>query len=248
MAIEHESSVLTPRLDISRLVSSDGHMAADMNHGGEISISSEFNHEKLSSAKAILPGDSGPSIPQLLHRVSNEANQCLNIILSQFDPFRFLSEHVTGAFRRSFNVHCSVITGVKYAEFVAEKHRAKLTLQRKAWRRRILGGEEPTFGAQRRSLAAISCQPRDTTVHRATLRASANSRIFVITSGPSTRSGSLAAPSRSSRAARAPPSASRLPCRVLFPPPPTSLLSTAIGARHEEGRSNNIECRVVWSL
>ncbi|URD82236.1 HEAT repeat family protein [Musa troglodytarum] len=150
MAIEHESSVLTPRLDISRLVSSDGHMAADMNHGGEISISSEFNHEKLSSAKAILPGDSGPSIPQLLHRicnindvnsssekqdalqqlvevslkndtsvwtkksemedsieivtekllhvtkdvvakVSNEANQCLNIILSQFDPFRFLS-------------------------------------------------------------------------------------------------------------------------------------------------------------
>ncbi|URD82232.1 HEAT repeat family protein [Musa troglodytarum] len=219
MAIEHESSVLTPRLDISRLVSSDGHMAADMNHGGEISISSEFNHEKLSSAKAILPGDSGPSIPQLLHRksemedsieivtekllhvtkdvvakVSNEANQCLNIILSQFDPFRFLSEHVTGAFRRSFNVHCSVITGVKYAEFVAEKHRAKLTLQRKAWRRRILGGEEPTFGAQRRSLAAISCQPRDTTVHRATLRASANSRIFVITSGPSTRSGSLAAP------------------------------------------------------
>lgn len=137
---------------------------------------------------------------------------------------------------------------VKYAEFVAEKHRAKLSLHRKAWRRRILGGEEPTFGAQRRSLEAISCQPRDTTVHRATLRASANSRIFVTTSGPSTTSGSLAAPSRSSRAARAPPSASRLPCRVLFPPPPTSLLSTAIGARHEEERSNNIEGRVVWSL
>ncbi|KAJ8510755.1 hypothetical protein OPV22_001189 [Ensete ventricosum] len=185
MAMEHESCVVTPRLDISRLVSSDGHKFADMNHGGEISISSEFNHEKLSSAKAILPGDSGPSIPQLLHRicnnndvnsssekqdalqqlvevslkndtsvwtkyfnqiltavlevlddsdpsvrelalslvvrmlnnqksemedsieivtekllhvtkdvvpkVSSEANQCLNIILSQFDPFRFLS-------------------------------------------------------------------------------------------------------------------------------------------------------------
>ncbi|RZR82630.1 hypothetical protein BHM03_00009085 [Ensete ventricosum] len=69
MAMEHESCVVTPRLDISRLVSSDGHKFADMNHGGEISISSEFNHEKLSSAKAILPGDSGPSIPQLLHRV-----------------------------------------------------------------------------------------------------------------------------------------------------------------------------------
>ncbi|XP_065030000.1 CLIP-associated protein-like isoform X2 [Musa acuminata AAA Group] len=71
MTIEHESSVLTPRLDINRLVSSDGHKAADMNHGGEISISSEFNNEKLSSAKAILPGDSGPSIPQLLHQICN---------------------------------------------------------------------------------------------------------------------------------------------------------------------------------
>lgn len=67
--IEHESSIPTPRLSINRFIVSDGHKPIDLNHGGEISKGSELKHLKNSPVRANLQGDSGPSIPQLLHRV-----------------------------------------------------------------------------------------------------------------------------------------------------------------------------------
>ncbi|XP_018676209.2 CLIP-associated protein [Musa acuminata AAA Group] len=71
---EHESSVSTPRLDISRLVSSNEHKAIDLNHGGGNSKDSELNHETLSSATVNCHVDLGPSIPQLLHQICNASD------------------------------------------------------------------------------------------------------------------------------------------------------------------------------
>ncbi|URD78350.1 HEAT repeat family protein [Musa troglodytarum] len=76
MAIEHESSVLTPRLDISRLI-------CNIN---DVNSSSEKQDALQQLVEVSLKNDTS-----VWTKVSNEANQCLNIILSQFDPFRFLS-------------------------------------------------------------------------------------------------------------------------------------------------------------
>ncbi|XP_042432458.1 CLIP-associated protein-like isoform X2 [Zingiber officinale] len=73
-AIEHESSIPTPRLSINRFIVSDGHKPIDLNHGGEISKGSELKHLKNSPVRANLQGDSGPSIPQLLHRICNSSD------------------------------------------------------------------------------------------------------------------------------------------------------------------------------
>ncbi|XP_042467461.1 CLIP-associated protein-like isoform X2 [Zingiber officinale] len=72
--IEHESSIPTPRLSINRFIVSDGHKPIDLNHGGEISKGSELKHLKNSPVRANLQGDSGPSIPQLLHRICNTSD------------------------------------------------------------------------------------------------------------------------------------------------------------------------------
>ncbi|CAL9133696.1 unnamed protein product [Musa acuminata var. zebrina] len=71
---EHESSVSTPRPDISRLVSSNEHKAIDLNHGGGNSKDSELNHETLSSATVNFHVDLEPSIPQLLHQICNASD------------------------------------------------------------------------------------------------------------------------------------------------------------------------------
>ena len=82
---EHESSVSTPRLDISRLVSSNEHKAIDLNHGGGNSKDSELNHETLSSATVNCHVDLGPSIPQLLHQVcENSATFSTSIFFTLF--------------------------------------------------------------------------------------------------------------------------------------------------------------------
>ncbi|WOL00181.1 CLIP-associated protein [Canna indica] len=70
---EHESSISTPRLDIGRLVSSDGHKSVDLNHG-ELNKDAELNHEKFVPVKASLQVDNVPSIPQLLHQICNASD------------------------------------------------------------------------------------------------------------------------------------------------------------------------------
>ncbi|KAG6483908.1 hypothetical protein ZIOFF_060694 [Zingiber officinale] len=69
--IEHESSLLTLRLDMSELASSDEHKAIDMNGGSEIYGDPELNHNNLNFLKSNIEGDMGPSIPQLLHQICN---------------------------------------------------------------------------------------------------------------------------------------------------------------------------------
>ncbi|KAG6504919.1 hypothetical protein ZIOFF_037267 [Zingiber officinale] len=70
-SIEHENSLLTPRLDVSELISCDGHKTIDMNHGSEVCRDPEMNHNKLNFSKSNLEGDMGPSIPGLLHQICN---------------------------------------------------------------------------------------------------------------------------------------------------------------------------------
>ncbi|XP_042390440.1 CLIP-associated protein-like isoform X5 [Zingiber officinale] len=70
-SIEHENSLLTPRLDVSELISCDGHKTIDMNHVSEVCRDPEMNHNKLNFSKSNLEGDMGPSIPGLLHQICN---------------------------------------------------------------------------------------------------------------------------------------------------------------------------------
>ncbi|THU55021.1 hypothetical protein C4D60_Mb11t02180 [Musa balbisiana] len=64
----------------------------------------------------------------------------------------------------------------------------------------ILEQHTRSHAYERKSLGAISCHLRDTRVRRATLRASEDSSIFIIISGPSATGGSIVAPISSSSA------------------------------------------------
>ncbi|KAG1362495.1 CLIP-associated protein [Cocos nucifera] len=78
-SMDHESSITTPRLDIDRLINSDGHRDAGLPHGGEAIQNIEIIDEKLSSVKNSPQTVNGPSIPQLLHQICNgtDANSSL---------------------------------------------------------------------------------------------------------------------------------------------------------------------------
>ncbi|XP_038974796.1 CLIP-associated protein-like isoform X2 [Phoenix dactylifera] len=77
--MDHESSITTPCLDFNRLVSSDGHKAAGLTHGGEVIQNIEIIDEKLNTLKNSPTTVNGPSIPQLLHQIcnGNDANSSL---------------------------------------------------------------------------------------------------------------------------------------------------------------------------
>lgn len=70
--MESESSISTPRLDISRLVASDGLKAIGLTQTSESIQDSNSINGKLSFVRNSPHVDSGPSIPQLLHRVFTE--------------------------------------------------------------------------------------------------------------------------------------------------------------------------------
>ncbi|XP_020083722.1 CLIP-associated protein isoform X2 [Ananas comosus] len=69
--MESESSISTPRLDISRLVASDGLKAIGLTQTSESIQDSNSINGKLSFVRNSPHVDSGPSIPQLLHRICN---------------------------------------------------------------------------------------------------------------------------------------------------------------------------------
>ncbi|XP_072956983.1 CLIP-associated protein [Typha angustifolia] len=70
-SVERESSISTPRLDISKLVISDGHKAVGLTHVSESIQNSDPTNEKPSSVKNSPHIENGPSIPQLLHLICN---------------------------------------------------------------------------------------------------------------------------------------------------------------------------------
>ncbi|WOL09933.1 CLIP-associated protein [Canna indica] len=69
--IDRDNPVLTPCLDISRLISSDKQKAIYLNNSNGISKDSELIQGKLSSVKANFQGDNCFSVSQLLHRICN---------------------------------------------------------------------------------------------------------------------------------------------------------------------------------
>ncbi|XP_074555696.1 CLIP-associated protein-like [Curcuma longa] len=89
-SIEHENSMLTPRLDMSELIISDGHKTIDMNHGSEACRDPEMNHNKLNFSKSNLEGDMETSIPQLLHQICNVNNASSS--LEKCDTLQQLAE------------------------------------------------------------------------------------------------------------------------------------------------------------
>ncbi|KAG1359692.1 CLIP-associated protein [Cocos nucifera] len=75
-----ETSVATPRLDITRLMSSDGHKANGSNLGNESTCEMEVTNENMDSLKNNPNQKNGASIPQLLHQIciGSDENSSLN--------------------------------------------------------------------------------------------------------------------------------------------------------------------------
>uniref|UniRef100_A0A1D1ZFN9 CLIP-associating protein 1-B n=1 Tax=Anthurium amnicola TaxID=1678845 RepID=A0A1D1ZFN9_9ARAE len=78
--IDFVGSAVTPRLDINRLLNSDGQRITGMSLNGVSFQDVEYTSDKLSLSKNSSKSDAGPSIPQLLHQIcnGNDENSSVN--------------------------------------------------------------------------------------------------------------------------------------------------------------------------
>ncbi|MQL85358.1 hypothetical protein Taro_017888 [Colocasia esculenta] len=74
-SIDFSSYVVTPRLDVNKLLSADGQRASALSLNGESFPDVECTEDKLSFNKNNSNSDAGLSIPQLLHQICNGSDE-----------------------------------------------------------------------------------------------------------------------------------------------------------------------------
>ncbi|KAJ4747074.1 CLIP-associating protein [Rhynchospora pubera] len=130
--IDIESSISTPRLDLSRLVLSDVQTGTGHVRVGEVAQEASALSEKFDNVKNSPLVDNGPSIPQLLHRISiaNEASSSLEKREALQQLVKVSTDNDTSIWTKYFNqILTAVLEVLDDSEASMREHALSLILE-----------------------------------------------------------------------------------------------------------------------
>ncbi|KAJ3706355.1 hypothetical protein LUZ61_010060 [Rhynchospora tenuis] len=130
--IDIESSISTPRLDLSRLVLSDVQTGTGYGRVGEAVQEANALSEKFDNVKNSPIMDNGPSIPQLLHRISiaNEASSSMEKREALQQLVKVSTDNDTSIWTKYFNqILTAVLEVLDDSEASIREHALSLILE-----------------------------------------------------------------------------------------------------------------------